>query len=115
MSTISLLLQAVHVSVHDLPMKTNYSEPKIFTGGVEFSQWNKLSKQAQQEAISKDWYVYYSVRNPETEKLVRQPNIKQEANRIKTPKERLQYLITLQQDLSVLLKKATALIKITKS
>ncbi len=105
MSTISLLLQAVHVSVHDLPMKTNYSEPKIFTGGVEFSQWNKLSKQEQNEAISKDWYVYYSIRNPKTEKLVRQPNIKQEANRIKTAKERFQYLKTVQQDLSILLKK----------
>jgi integrase len=105
MSTISLLLQAVHVSVHDLPMKTNYSEPKIFTGSVEFSQWNKLSKQAQQEALSKDWYVYYSVRNPKTGKLERQPNIKQEANRIKTAKERFQYLKTIQQDLSFILKK----------
>jgi len=105
MSTISLLLQAVHVSVHDLPMKTNYSEPKIFTGGVEFSQWNKLSKQEQNDAISKDWYVYYAIRNPETGKFVRQPNIKQEANRIKTAKERFQYLKTVQQDLSILLKK----------
>ena len=105
MSTISLLLRAVHVTVHDLPMKSNYSEPKIFTGGVEFSQWNKLSKQEQNEAISKDWYVYYAIRNPKTGKLVRQPNIKQEANRIKTAKERFQYLKTVQQDLSILLKK----------
>jgi hypothetical protein len=66
MSTIPLLLRAVHVTVHDLPMKTNYSEPKIFTGSVEFSQWNKFSKQVQQEAISKDWYVYFSFRNPKT-------------------------------------------------
>ena len=105
MSTISILLQAVHVSVHDLPMKTNYSEPKIFTGGVEFSQWNKLSKQEQNDAISKDWYVYYSVRNPETGKFCRQPNIKQEANRIKIANERFQYLKTIQQDLSFILKK----------
>lgn len=38
-------------------------------------------------------------------KLVCQPNIKQEANRIKTSKERFQYLKTVQQDLSILLKK----------
>ena len=105
MSTISLLLRAVHDTVHDLPMKTNYSEPKIFTGKVDVSQWNKLSKQAQQEAISKDWYVYYSIRNPITGKFMRQPNIKQEANRIKTAKERFEYLKTIQQDLSFILKK----------
>ena len=105
MSTISLLLRAVHVSVHDLPMKTNYSEPKIFTGKVDVSQWNKLTKQEQLDALSKDWYVYYAIRNPKTGKLMRQPNIKQEANRIKTAKERFQFLKTIQQDLSILLKK----------
>ena len=105
MSTISLLLQAVHVSVHDLPMKTNYSEPKIFTGSVEFSQWNKLSKQAQQEAISKDWYVYFSFRNPKTGKLKRESNIKLEANKIKTAKERFEYLRSIQQNLSTVLRR----------
>ena len=105
MSTISLLLRAVHVTVHDLPMKSNYSEPKIFTGGVEFSQWNKLSKQEQHDAFSKDWYVYYSVRNPKTGKLVRRPNVKLDANRIKTAKERFEYLKTVQQDLLILLKR----------
>jgi hypothetical protein len=105
MSTISLLLRAVHDTVHDLPMKTNYSEPKIFTGKVDFYQWNKLSKQEQFDALSKDWYVYYSIRNPKTGKLVRQTNIKQEANRIKTAKERFEYLKTIQHDLLILLKK----------
>ena len=32
MSTLFLLLR----TVRDLPMKTNYSEPKIFTEGIEF-------------------------------------------------------------------------------
>ena len=105
MSTIFLLLRAVHDTVHDLPMKYNYSEPKIFTGKVDVSQWNKLTKQEQNEAISKDWYVYYSVRNPKTGKLERQTNVKFEANRIKSPKERFQYLRTVQQDLSILLKR----------
>ena len=105
MSTISLLLRAVHVTVHDLPMKTNYSEPKILTGSVEFTQWNKLSKQAQQEAFSKDWYVYFSFRDPHSEKFKRQTNIKLDANRIKTAKERFEYLKIIQQNLSMLLKR----------
>lgn len=105
MSKLLVLLLAVHDTVHDLPMKTNYSEPKIFTGKVDVSHWNKLSKQEQNEAILKDWYVYYSVRNPKTGMLVRQTNVKLDANRIKTAKERFEYLKTVQQDLSILLKK----------
>jgi integrase len=105
MSKLLLLLLAVHDTVHDLPMKTNYSEPKIFTGKADVSKWNKLSRQEQNEAISKDWYVYYSFRNPETGKFKRQTNVKLEANRIKTAKERFEYLNTVQTYLSVLLKK----------
>ena len=105
MSKLLLLLLAVHDTVHDLPMKTNYSEPKIFTGKVDVSKWNKLSEQEQIEAISKEWYVYFSFRNPQTGKLERQTNVKLEANRIKTAKERSEYLKTVQQNLSILLKK----------
>ena len=60
MSSIFLLLQKVHDSVHDLSMKLNYSEPKIFTGGVDITSWSKLSKALQKDALKKDWYVYYS-------------------------------------------------------
>ena len=105
MSKLLVLLLAVHDTVHDLPMKNNYSEPKIFTGKVDVSKWNKLSKQEQNEAISKEWYVYFSFRNPQTGKLERQTNVKLEANRIKTAKERSEYLKTVQQNLSILLKK----------
>lgn len=105
MSKLLVLLLAVHDTVHDLPMKTNYSEPKIFTGKVDVSKWNKLSRQEQNEAISKDWYVYYSFRHPETGKLVRQTNIKFEANRYKTAKDRFEYLKNIQFKVSILLKK----------
>lgn len=105
MSKLLVLLLAVHDTVHDLPMKTNYSEPKIFTGKVDVSKWNKLSKEEQNNAISKDWYVYFSFRNSQTGKLERQTNIKLEANRIKTAKERFEYLKTVQQNLSILLKR----------
>jgi hypothetical protein len=105
MSKLLVLLLAVHDTVHDLPMKNKYSEPKIFTGKVDVSKWNKLSKQEQNETISKEWYVYYSFRHPQTGKLDRQTNVKLDANRIKTAKERFEYLKTVQQNLSILLKK----------
>ncbi|MCW2119747.1 hypothetical protein [Flavobacterium sp. 7A] len=68
MQSISLLLRAVHVSVHDLPMKPNHNKPKFYTGGVDILRWNKLSKAEQKEALSKEWYLYFSFRNPETTK-----------------------------------------------
>lgn len=105
MSKLLVLLLAVHDTVHDLPMKTNYSEPKIFTGKVDVSKWNKLSKEEQNSAISKSWHVYYSFRNPQTGMLERQTNVKLDSNRIKTAKERFEYLKTVQQNLSILLKK----------
>ncbi|MFC2109969.1 hypothetical protein ACFLRU_00455 [Bacteroidota bacterium] len=37
MSSIFLLLQKVHDNVHDSAMKLNYSEPNIYTGGVDIS------------------------------------------------------------------------------
>ena len=105
MSTILLLLQKVHENVHDFAMKLNFSEPKIFTGGVSISNWSSLSKAQQKEALEKDWYIYYSFRDPKTNKLVRQPNIKAGANKFKTKNERLQFLKTLQRNLQLLLEK----------
>lgn len=113
MSTFLLLLQSVHDSVHDivhkrvqiLNMKKNYSEPKIYTGGVEISQWNKLSIAEQQAALSKSWYIYYSFRNKENGKLERLPNIKGEANKYKTKQERYEYLSILRDTLLNMLEK----------
>lgn len=105
MQTISLLLRAVHVSVHDLPMKLNYNTPKFYTGGVDVSKWNKLSKEEQKEALSKEWYLYYSFRNPDTKKLVRQNNIKGGINLFKTKEERLECLELLKINLLYLLRK----------
>ena len=59
MPTIFLLLQKVHENVHVFPMKLNYSQPKIYTGGVDVSRWSKLTKQEREKALSKDWYVYF--------------------------------------------------------
>jgi integrase len=105
MSALFLLLHRVHENVHGFTMKLNFSEPKIFTGGVAMGDWPRLAKHDQKAALEKDWYLYYSYRNPKTGKLERQPNIKAGANKFKTKKERLQVLKTLQRNLLFLLEK----------
>ncbi|WP_229796717.1 tyrosine-type recombinase/integrase [Algibacter mikhailovii] len=84
-------------------MKSNYSEPKIYTGGVQISNWSKLSKLEQKNALKKDWYLYYSYRDLKTLKLVRQAPIKGGANRYKTKRDRYKFLQVLQRNLSVML------------
>lgn len=103
MSQLFLLLQNVHTIVHTFPMKSNYSKPKIYTGGVAISQWNKLSKSEKEIALSKDWYVYFKFRNPETKKLTRQSNIKAGVNRLKSKEERMIMLEKFQEKILFLL------------
>jgi len=86
-------------------MNQPYSEPKIFTGGVDISQWKNLTNQEQKSALSKEWFVYYSFRDPESEKLKRQSHIKAGANRFKSRRARLAVLKTLQRNLLLLLEK----------
>ncbi len=57
MASILLLLQTVHQNVHQNEMKPNYSKPLIFTGGVNISQWKKLSIEDRKNVISREWYV----------------------------------------------------------
>ncbi len=113
MSNFFLHLQTVHETVHDLPINVflkllkqkNFSIPKISTGGVDISLWNSLSEQEKKEALSKNWYVYYSFRDAKTGKLKRMPNIKGGVNRLKTKAERIKYLNTLRDALEYLLDK----------
>ena len=84
-------------------MKLNFSSPKIYTGGVLISEWSKLSKLQKKEALSKDWFVYYSYRNPKTQKLQRQSYIKAGVNKLKTKRERIAFLRTMQKALLQLL------------
>ena len=63
MSKYFLALQKVHDFVHDFQlfeakittMKKKFSEPKIYTGGVNIKDWNKLKRKEQEEALSKEW------------------------------------------------------------
>jgi len=104
MSKIFLHLQKVHDLVHDLEhyspinqsknllKQKDFTAPKIFTGGVNILLWNQLSESEKAKALSKSWYVYYSFRDAKTGKLKRMPNIKGNTNKLKTKKERVEYL-----------------------
>ncbi|WP_246160904.1 tyrosine-type recombinase/integrase [Maribacter flavus] len=100
---ISLLLQKEYEKAYVFRMKINFSEPKIYTGGVDVSRWSTLSRKEQKEALDKRWYVYYSFRNPKTGKMVRQGRIKGGANTFRTKKERYQFLAILRNNLHQLL------------
>jgi hypothetical protein len=72
MSGVLLLLQTVHQNVHQTGYtlaKKNFSQPKIYSGGVDITLWNELSKEEQNNAISKDWYIYYKFMDVTTGKL----------------------------------------------
>lgn len=92
-------LANVHENVHDLRAKKQFTEPKIYTGGVDVSKWKQLSKEDQAKALKKAWYIYYSFRDPATDRLKRQPNIKAGANYYTNKKERLEVLKVLKSDL----------------
>jgi integrase len=113
MSIILVHLQKVHDLVHDsqlnscktLLKKKDFSEPKIYTGGVNILLWSSLSEKEKKVALSKKWYVYYSFRDENTGYLKRMPNIKGIANSFKTKNERLAILIKIRDGLEFLLEK----------
>lgn len=117
MSKIFLHLQKVHDLVHDLEhyspinqsknllKQKDFTAPKIFTGGVNILLWNQLSESEKAKALSKSWYIYYSFRDAETGKLKRMPNIKGNVNKLKTKKERVEYLNAMSVALEFLLEK----------
>lgn len=116
MSKIFLHLQKVHDLVHDLEhyskinhfnllKQKDFTAPKIFTGGVNILLWNQLSESEKAKALSKSWYIYYSFRDAETGKLKRMPNIKGNVNKLKTKKERVEYLNAMCVALEFLLEK----------
>lgn len=117
MSKIFLHLQKVHDLVHDLEhyspinhsknllKQKDFTAPKIFTGGVNILLWNQLSESEKVKALSKSWYIYYSFRDAKTGKLKRMPNIKGNTNKLKTKKERVEYLNAMSIALEFLLEK----------
>ena len=106
MSKILSILQIVNETVNDFTLKPkrNFTEPKIYTGGIEITKWSKYSKAEQEEALEKNWFVYFSFRNPKTGFLEKQPFIKGGVNRYKTKEERMEILETYRRNLLRILK-----------
>jgi hypothetical protein len=84
--------------------KPNYSIPKIYTGGVDITVWNKLSKEVQLAALKKDWYIYYSFRCPVSGTLKRQNPVKAQSNSYKNKRELYKYLTVMCDALELLLR-----------
>jgi len=71
--------------------KQNYSIT-FYTGGVNVEHWSELSLEEQRAAMSKDWYIKWWYRHPDTGKMIRQSNIKAGINRLKTKTDRLEFM-----------------------
>lgn len=106
MSKILHILAAVNetVNVFELKPKRKYTEPKIYTGGIEVSKWSKYSNEQKENALKKQWFVYFSYRNPKTDLLEKQSFIKGGVNHYKSKEERLEILETYKRNLSRILK-----------
>jgi integrase len=102
MSSFYAILRAVHDNAHSLPMK-QFSEPKIYTGGVDIDKWEELTSEQKKKALSKRWYVYFSYRHPETKKLTQQKRAHWGANELKSKEERLFFLDLLRKRLQAIL------------
>lgn len=84
MSKISLLLFNEYANAYDLNYKKQYSEPKSYTANGD---------------INKRWYVYYSFRNPKTNKLERQTPIYAGVNEFKNFKDRIRAIEILRKSI----------------
>ena len=94
-------------SNHNPMAKRDFSLPKIYTGGIDITDWVNYSKEEQEEALKKEWYIYYSFRCPKTLLLKRQTPIKGISNSFKTKKERYSYLSVMRETLEQLLLNGT--------
>lgn len=56
--------------------------------------WHTATTQEKRTALSKDWYIRWSYRNPKTGKLEKQPHIKSGLNRLKTASKRFEFMNT---------------------
>ena len=77
-----------HVLECDLPLKKNFSSPKIYNANGD---------------LKKRWYVYYSYIDPQTGKLQRMKNICVTCNSYKTKEDRLSVLTQYRKKLLSLL------------
>ena len=88
MSNLLRYLQSEHDFEHDLKEKKKYSEPKIYDADGD---------------LSKRWYVYFSFRKTADLTLIRFPDNMYAPKQL-DKKESLQWLKTIQRNLSIFLK-----------
>lgn len=89
MSKILRLIKNEYKKEYDLSYKKAYSNPKIYDANGN---------------LDKRWYVYYSFRNPKTEKLERQNPIYASVNSFKSLKERREAVKILRDSVESILK-----------
>jgi len=89
MSKIRQLLLVEYANAYDLGFKKKYSEPKIYDAGGD---------------LSKRWYVYFSFRNPQNDKLERQTPIYQGVNQYTELSTRKKAIKILRDSVSAILK-----------
>ncbi|MEO8255663.1 MAG: tyrosine-type recombinase/integrase [Flavobacterium sp.] len=89
MSKIQHLLTKEYANAYDLTYKKLYSFPTIYDANGD---------------LSKRWYVYYSFRNPQTNKLERQTPIYSGVNQFKLLKERKEAIKILAKAVETILK-----------
>ena len=87
----------VHSKVHFLKMKYSIG---FYTGGGKVKDWADLPDIEKQNKLKKDWYVWWSFRDPKTDLLQRQePNIKLGINIHKTKSGRLKAMKEIKKEL----------------
>lgn len=89
MSKIQHLLTKEYANAYDLTYKKLYSTPTIYDANGD---------------LSKRWYVYFSFRNPQTNKLERQTPIYSGVNQFKSFKERKEAIKILAKAVETILK-----------
>jgi len=82
--------KSAYESAYDLSLKKQFSTPKIYMAKGD---------------LNKRWYVYFSFRNPKTNKLIRQTPFYGNANTYKTKEERLTVLSVYRQTILSYLEK----------
>lgn len=90
MPNLNELIILEHQNEHDLEHDIEYTIPKIYDAKGD---------------LSKRWYVYFSFRNPVTNKLKRQKNIYGGVNKLQNKDDRLYLLTAYRKSLLNLLKK----------
>ena len=63
-----------------------------YLGGIKPNQWNTLSENDKNDIMKKSFYLRWTFRNPKTNKLERQSDIKSGTNRLKKFSQRLELL-----------------------